>query len=206
MVTICFCRKLCLSVWGWTEDTLMIRTSLGCSTPAQNPAPAWREPSSPTAPTTSSGSKKATAFLLMIDFVIHLHIFLSDLLISLLSWPSSGEAKARLSVYQSPGSSRGYVQCTIWTVKCAYKSSPDQHAHSLFHQLPWELLHQLESVWWVLDLLSSMQVKPETPPGENLLEPPVLFFHKTKKRSQHFKIFLKYKLLNWRKIEGINIT
>lgn len=44
--------------------------------------------------------------------------FFSGLLISLLLWPSSGEAVARLSVFQSPGSSRGRVQFTFWPVKC----------------------------------------------------------------------------------------
>lgn len=34
---------------------------------------------------------------------------------SLLLWPSSGEATARLSVFQSHGSSRGLC---LWTVKC----------------------------------------------------------------------------------------
>lgn len=43
---------------------------------------------------------------------------MSGLLISLLSWPSFGEAMARLCVFQSPGSSCGCVQFTFWTVKC----------------------------------------------------------------------------------------
>lgn len=118
-VTICFYRKLCLGMWGWIEDTWMILISLGwyCSTPVCTKS-SFCVKTTPHSPNDNQRLWEGDSISINDWFCYSSPYFFSELLISLLSWPSSGEAMARLSVFQSPGSSRGCVQFTIWTVKC----------------------------------------------------------------------------------------